>query len=144
MVANQVVNNCLKDPVLGTKINIETGDVVEWCPSLLGKLLSPILGPEPANAGVNVFKVGLEKSMPPMCVNRLDGCNRRFGLFVHPEIVESVLLPGVSRAVLFGCPAVCYGYRLVGSSRFLLAGLCRYRVLCTHTKYSISAHAHRG
>jgi len=57
----QVVNKCLKDPVLGTKIDIETGDVIEWCPSLLGKLLSPILGPEPKNAGVNVFKVGLEK-----------------------------------------------------------------------------------
>lgn len=57
-----MVNNCLKDPVLGTKIDVETGDVVEWCPSLLGKLLSPILGPEPENAGVNVFKVGLEKN----------------------------------------------------------------------------------
>lgn len=53
-----MVNNCVKDPVLGTKIDIETGDVVEWCPSLLGKLLGPILGPEPEDAGVNVFKVG--------------------------------------------------------------------------------------
>eukprot|EP00903_Cladosiphon_okamuranus_P021661 g19915.t1 len=52
-----VVNGVIKDPVLGTKIDIETGDVVEWCPSLLGKLLSPLLGPEPENAGVNVFKV---------------------------------------------------------------------------------------
>ena len=53
----QVVNGVIKDPVLGTKIDVETGDVVEWCPSFLGKLLSPILGPEPENAGVNVFKV---------------------------------------------------------------------------------------
>lgn len=52
-----VYNNIIKDPVLGTKINIETGDVVEWCPSLLGKLLSPLLGPEPEDAGVQVFKV---------------------------------------------------------------------------------------
>ncbi len=62
ILVEQVVNQCLKDPVLGTKIDIETGDVVEWCPSLLGRLLSPILGPEPENAGVNVFKVGREST----------------------------------------------------------------------------------
>lgn len=52
-----VSNNIIKDPVLGTKIDIETGDVVQWCPSLVGKLLSPILGPKPDNAGVPTFKV---------------------------------------------------------------------------------------
>lgn len=52
-----VSNNIIKDPVLGTKIDIETGDVVQWCPSLLGKLLGPILGPKPENAGVPTFKV---------------------------------------------------------------------------------------
>ncbi|CAM9304870.1 unnamed protein product [Hapterophycus canaliculatus] len=58
-----VVNGCIKDPVLGTKIDVETGDVVDWCPSLLGKLLGPILGPEPENAGVNVFKVRSKKGI---------------------------------------------------------------------------------
>lgn len=64
----QVVNGCIKDPVLGTKIDIETGDVVDWCPSLLGKLLSPILGPEPENAGVNVFKVSFRTLFFVVCV----------------------------------------------------------------------------
>ncbi|CBN79363.1 conserved unknown protein [Ectocarpus siliculosus] len=52
-----VSNNIIKDPVLGTKIDIETGDVIEWCPNLLGKLLSPILGAQPENAGVQTFVV---------------------------------------------------------------------------------------
>ncbi|CAM9774649.1 unnamed protein product [Ectocarpus fasciculatus] len=52
-----VSNNVIKDPVLGTKIDIETGDVIEWCPNLLGKLLSPILGAQPENAGVQTFVV---------------------------------------------------------------------------------------
>ncbi|CAM9644219.1 unnamed protein product, partial [Sphacelaria rigidula] len=36
---SKVVNKTIKDPVLGTVIDLETGDVLEWCPSLLGKLL---------------------------------------------------------------------------------------------------------
>lgn len=68
----QVVNGIIKDPVLGTKIDIETGDVVEWCPSFLGKLLSPILGAEPENAGVNVFKVRGDSD---------HACVRRVGVF---------------------------------------------------------------
>lgn len=52
-----VEENIIKDPVLGTKIDIRTGDVIEWCPSVVGKLLSPILGAKPENAGVQVFKV---------------------------------------------------------------------------------------
>ncbi|CAN0276169.1 unnamed protein product [Ascophyllum nodosum] len=52
-----VVNNMIKDPVLGTTINIETGDVVDWCPSFLGKVLSPLLGSKPDGAGVATFQV---------------------------------------------------------------------------------------
>lgn len=54
---SKVVNKTIKDPVLGTVIDLETGDVLEWCPSLLGKLLRPILGSAPADAGVVPFKV---------------------------------------------------------------------------------------
>lgn len=77
----QVVNGVIKDPVLGTKIDIETGDVVEWCPSFLGKLLSPILGPEPENAGVNVFKVRFQtpRCVSWVCLRSSDQC--RFWLF---------------------------------------------------------------
>lgn len=52
-----VVNKCVKDPVLGTKIDLETGGIVDWCPSLLGKLLTPLVGPEPENGGVPAYKV---------------------------------------------------------------------------------------
>lgn len=70
------MNGVIKDPVLGTKIDIETGDVVEWCPSLLGKLLSPILGAQPENAGVNVFKVRVvaESISLSVCVNKMYRC----------------------------------------------------------------------
>lgn len=52
-----VVDKCVKDPIFGTKIDLETGGIVDWCPSLLGKLLGPILGPEPENGGVFAYKV---------------------------------------------------------------------------------------
>lgn len=52
-----VSGNYLKDPVLGTKVDIETGEALEWCPSLLGKLLRPILGPKPDGPVVPTFKV---------------------------------------------------------------------------------------
>lgn len=52
-----VSGNYLKDPVLGTKVDIETGEALEWCPSILGKLLRPILGPKPDGPVVPTFKV---------------------------------------------------------------------------------------
>lgn len=64
-----VTGNYLKDPVLGTKVDIETGEAIEWCPSILGKLLGPILGPKPDGPVVPTFKVsmalkhGLEHTM---------------------------------------------------------------------------------
>lgn len=55
---SKVVDKTIKDPVLGTVVDLETGDVLDWCPSLLGKLLGPLLGPAPPNAGVVPYKVG--------------------------------------------------------------------------------------
>jgi len=35
----------IEDPVLGTKFNLKTGQVVDWCPAGLGKLLGSIFDP---------------------------------------------------------------------------------------------------
>ena len=39
------------------RVDIETGEALEWCPSILGKLLRPILGPKPDGPVVPTFKV---------------------------------------------------------------------------------------
>lgn len=41
------------DPVLGTKFNLKTGQVVQWCPSGLGKLIGGLFDP----AGVPTYPV---------------------------------------------------------------------------------------
>ena len=41
------------DPVLGTKFSLKTGDVVDWCPTGIGKLLGGLFEP----SGVPVFPV---------------------------------------------------------------------------------------
>lgn len=40
-----VSGNTITDPVLGTKFNLKTGDVVDWCPSGIGKLLGGLFDP---------------------------------------------------------------------------------------------------
>ncbi|CAN0013994.1 unnamed protein product [Discosporangium mesarthrocarpum] len=52
-----VVGDCITDPVFGTKIDMETGEAVDWCPSFLGKVLSPIFGSAPEGPAVPVYKV---------------------------------------------------------------------------------------
>lgn len=43
----------IQDPVLGTKFNLKTGDVVAWCPSGIGKLIGGAFTPQ----GVATFPV---------------------------------------------------------------------------------------
>ena len=43
----RVADGCIEDPVLGTKFNLRTGQVVNWCPSGLGKLLGGLFEPSP-------------------------------------------------------------------------------------------------
>jgi nitrite reductase/ring-hydroxylating ferredoxin subunit len=42
----QVKGGTITDPVLGTKFDLKTGDVVEWCPSGLGKLIGGAFTPQ--------------------------------------------------------------------------------------------------
>lgn len=42
-----VVDGCIKDPVLGTKFNLKTGQVEDWCPSPIGKILGGLFDPAP-------------------------------------------------------------------------------------------------
>jgi nitrite reductase/ring-hydroxylating ferredoxin subunit len=41
----KVSGGTITDPVLGTKFDLKTGDVVEWCPSGLGKLIGGAFTP---------------------------------------------------------------------------------------------------
>ncbi len=41
----KVTKGCIADPVLGTKFNLKTGDVVEWCPSGIGRILGGAFDP---------------------------------------------------------------------------------------------------
>lgn len=41
----KVVGNTITDPVLGTKFNLKTGEVEDWCPSGIGKLLGGVFDP---------------------------------------------------------------------------------------------------
>jgi len=47
------VDGTIEDPVLGTKFSLKTGDVVEWCPSGIGKVLGGLFDP----VGVPTFRV---------------------------------------------------------------------------------------
>jgi nitrite reductase/ring-hydroxylating ferredoxin subunit len=49
----KVSGGTISDPVLGTKFDLKTGAVVEWCPSGLGKLLGGAFSP----VGVPVYPV---------------------------------------------------------------------------------------
>jgi len=40
-----VKGNTISDPVLGTTFNLKTGTVVDWCPSLLGKVIAGVFEP---------------------------------------------------------------------------------------------------
>src|SRR3569623_1685632 len=41
----QVKGGTITDPVLGTKFDLKTGSVVQWCPSGLGKLIGGAFTP---------------------------------------------------------------------------------------------------
>jgi len=43
----------IQDPVLGTKFDLKTGEVVSWCPAGIGKVLGGLFDP----VGVPVYKV---------------------------------------------------------------------------------------
>jgi len=49
----KVGDGVIEDPVLGTTFNLKTGNVVDWCPSGIGKLLGGLFEP----VGVPVFPV---------------------------------------------------------------------------------------
>jgi nitrite reductase/ring-hydroxylating ferredoxin subunit len=49
----KVTDGTISDPVLGTKFDLKTGEVVDWCPSGLGKILGGIFDP----VGVPVYPV---------------------------------------------------------------------------------------
>lgn len=49
----KVQGGTITDPVLGTKFNLKTGEVVEWCPTGIGKLLGGLFEP----IGVPVYPV---------------------------------------------------------------------------------------
>lgn len=46
-----VKDGCVIDPVLGTRFNLKTGQVEQWCPSGIGKLVGGLFEP----AGVPVY-----------------------------------------------------------------------------------------
>jgi len=48
-----VANGVISDPILGTKFNLKTGQVVEWCTSPLGKIVGGLFTP----VGVPVYPV---------------------------------------------------------------------------------------
>jgi len=41
----KVQGGCISDPVLGTKFDLKTGEVVDWCPGGLGKLIGGAFSP---------------------------------------------------------------------------------------------------
>mmetsp|Transcript_3101 Transcript_3101/g.3499 ORF Transcript_3101/g.3499 Transcript_3101/m.3499 type:complete len:184 (-) Transcript_3101:232-783(-) len=43
----------IEDPVLGTKFSLKTGDVVDWCPQGIGKVIGSLFDP----IGVNSYRV---------------------------------------------------------------------------------------
>lgn len=50
----KIANGCIEDPVLGTKFDLKTGEVVgKWCPSGIGLLLGGLFEP----SGVPVYPV---------------------------------------------------------------------------------------
>lgn len=49
----KVSQGIIEDPVLGTKFSLKNGNVVEWCPSGIGKLLGGVFEPK----GVPVYPV---------------------------------------------------------------------------------------
>lgn len=49
----KVADGTIQDPVLGTTFNLKTGDVVQWCPSGIGKILGGAFEP----IGVPVYQV---------------------------------------------------------------------------------------
>ena len=49
----KVANGCIEDPVLGTKFSLRSGNVEDWCPSGIGKLLGGLFDP----VGVPTYKV---------------------------------------------------------------------------------------
>jgi len=49
----KVADGAITDPLLGTKFSLKSGDVVDWCPSGIGKILGGAFTP----VGVPVFKV---------------------------------------------------------------------------------------
>lgn len=53
-----VANGVISDPILGTKFNLKTGSVVEWCTSPLGKIVGGLFTP----VGVPVYPVKKGKS----------------------------------------------------------------------------------
>ena len=55
----------IQDPVLGTKFSLKTGDVVEWCPSGLGKLIGGAFSPE----GVPTYPVKKSGKNLEVCVD---------------------------------------------------------------------------
>lgn len=49
----KVADGAIADPVLGTTFSLKTGEVVDWCPSPIGKLLGGLFDP----IGVPVYPV---------------------------------------------------------------------------------------
>ena len=43
----KVGNGCITDPVLGTTFNLKSGQVVDWCPSIIGKVVGALFSPAP-------------------------------------------------------------------------------------------------
>jgi nitrite reductase/ring-hydroxylating ferredoxin subunit len=41
----KITGDTIQDPVLGTKFSLKSGDVVEWCPSGIGKLIGGAFSP---------------------------------------------------------------------------------------------------
>jgi nitrite reductase/ring-hydroxylating ferredoxin subunit len=54
----KVKNGTISDPVLGTKFDLKTGEVVAWCDSPIGKILGGLFEPQ----GVPVYAVKSGKS----------------------------------------------------------------------------------
>mmetsp|Transcript_36828 Transcript_36828/g.45036 ORF Transcript_36828/g.45036 Transcript_36828/m.45036 type:complete len:181 (+) Transcript_36828:191-733(+) len=57
MSACKVIPGALKDPVLGTEFSLTSGEVLDWCPSGLGKLIGGIFDP----VGVPTFATKTSK-----------------------------------------------------------------------------------
>lgn len=61
----KVEDGTISDPVLGTKFNLKTGEVVDWCPSGIGKLLGGLFDPQgvptyPVKAGGGKVQVQVD------------------------------------------------------------------------------------